>query len=158
MSVEIERIKLKFRPVFREIQSLDRKIYKKKGWIFRRHVHTVEELLNSEHHRKIDSYTNKIGDDIQHWFDAGKLSDVEYEIYLLKREEVEDELDHIHTKIEEREPTWWEEVKDVMQTFVIKVMYNMPEKFRRTLLSYFNNKVNKLIKHIFSSPKKLPKL
>lgn len=156
MSIEHERMSAKFRPVFREMKSLERKIYKKDGWIFVEHKYTIEELLDSEHHHKIYSYTDKIGDDIQKWFDEGKLSDIEEESYYLKRSEVEDELENINAQIEEREPTWWEEVKNVMEEYIVVIMDNMPEELRRTLLSNFKGAM-KMLGNLFSSQAKLPK-
>ncbi len=80
MGLEEERIKSKFRPVFRELKALNKKIDKKDGWIFIEHKYTIEELLDSKHHAKIDSYTAKIGDDILQWYNAGKLSNIEYRV------------------------------------------------------------------------------
>ena len=157
MSIEEERMKTKFRPVFRELKSLERKIYKKEGWFFVEHKHTIEELLDSEHHHKINSYTEKIGDDIQRWFDEGKLGEVEEEMYYLKRTEVEDDLEDINLQIEEREPTWWEEVKGTMREFVVMVMDNMPEELKRTLLSNFKGAM-KMLGKVFSSQPKLPRV
>lgn len=140
MSLEEERMGAKFRPVFRELKSIERKIYKKEGWFFVEHVYTIEELLDSKHHHKINSYTEKIGDDIQIWFDEGKLGEVEEEYYYLKRNEVEDDLEDINAQIEERERTWWEEVKDVMRDYVRVIMDNMPDEFKRKLIESLRNK------------------
>jgi len=154
MSLEIMRMDAKFRPVFREIKALERKIYKKEGLIFTRHIYSVDELLNSEHHRRIYSYTEKIGDDIQHWYDQGKLSEDEEEYYYLKRNEVEDELEDINTQIEEREPTWWENLQGVIIEFVTVIMNNMPESLKRTLLGGVKE-IIKLLRGGISGPKKL---
>ncbi len=156
MNLEQERMSTKFRPVFRELKYIERKIYKKEGWIFIEHKYTIEELLNSEHHNKIDSYTEKIGDDITRWFDAGKLGEVEEEHYYLKRTEVEDKLEDINYQIEDREPTWWEEVKYAMKEYIVVVMDHMPEELRRTLLSNLKGAM-KMLGRVFSSQPKLPK-
>lgn len=156
MSLEEERMRAKFRPVFRELKSLERKIYKKEGLIFVEHKYTIDELLDSEHHHRIYSYTDKIGDDIQNWFDEGKLGEVEEEHYYLKRAEVEDELEDINAQIEEREPTWWEDVKGTMRKFVVIVMDNMPEELKRTLLTNLKGTI-KMLGNLFSSQQKLPK-
>ena len=156
MSLEEERMGAKFRPVFRELKSLERKIYKKEGWIFVEHVYTIEKLLDSKHHHKINSYTEKIGDDIQRWFDEGKLGEAEEEYYYLKRNEVEDELEDINGQIEDREPLWWEKVKGVMLKYVVVIMDNMPEELRRELLSSFKGAM-KMLGNLFSSQARLPK-
>lgn len=156
MSLEEERMRAKFRPVFRELKSLERKIYKKEGLIFLEHKYTIDELLDSEHHHRIYSYTDKIGDDIQNWFDEGKLGEAEEEHYYLKRAEVEDDLEDINAQIEEREPTWWEDVKGTMRKFVVIVMDNMPEELKRTLLTNLKGTI-KMLGNLFSSQQKLPK-
>ncbi len=157
MSLEEERMKAKFRPILREIKALERKIDKKEGLIFVNHKYTVEELLDSEHHRKIHSYADKIGDDITRWFNEGKLSDTEEEMYHLKRSEVEDELEDINDQIENREPTWWEEIKDIMVEYVVIIMDKMPDELKRTLLSNLKGAI-KMLGNIFSPQAKLPKL
>jgi len=67
----------RFKRVFREIEFLERKINKKEGWIFTNHLHSKEELLNSEHHKMIYSITEKIGDDAENWYGRGKLLSLE---------------------------------------------------------------------------------
>ncbi len=154
MSLEEERIKSKFRPVFRELKALNKKIDKKDGWIFIEHKYTIEELLDSKHHAKIDSYTAKIGDDIQQWHDVGKLSNIEEELYYLKRNKVEDKLEYINKDIENREPTWWEEVKYTMKEYIVIIMDNMPDEFKRALLTSAKGAM-KILGKTFSSGNKL---
>jgi hypothetical protein len=50
---ETEIVNRRFKRVFREIEYLGDKIYKQKGLLFKAHVHTIDELLNSQHHRNI---------------------------------------------------------------------------------------------------------
>ena len=154
MSLAQERMRVKFRPVFREIKALKSKIHLKEGWIFVEHKYTIEELLNSTHYQKIDSYTKKIGDDIERWYSEGKLSEEEEIAYLECREEVEDRLDELNMEIESREPTWWEQIKDTMKEFVILIMNNLPDKFGKKLLSYFKSG-KKLLESLFGN---IPKL
>ena len=156
MSLEAERIAAKFRPVFRELKSLERKIDKKDGWFFIEHKYTIDELLESEHHQKINSYTDKIGDDIEKWFNQGRLNEIEEEMYYLKRSEVEDELEDINSRIEEREPTLWEEVKGTMKSYVVIIMDNMPDELKKALLITLADSMKNL-RNIFSSQKHLPK-
>ncbi len=94
--LEQERINAKFRPVFREMKSLRRKIHQKEGIIFVKHVYSIDELLKSSHHQKIDSITKKIGDDMENWYRENKLTNTEEELYYLKRTEIEDELEDIN--------------------------------------------------------------
>ena len=144
MNLEESRMESKFRPVYRELKALDRKIFKQKGFFFVTHSYSISELLNSEHHHKIHSYTEKIGDDINQWYKQGKLSELEERIYLLKRQMVEDELEELNIKIETREPTFWENVQGAMEEFVDVIMTNMPKVLRRMMLPSFQGMINLL--------------
>jgi hypothetical protein len=144
MALELERMKAKFNPVFREMRALRRKIHQQEGWIFVEHRYTQEELLESEHHRKIYSYTDKIGDDIEHWYREGRLSEREEEAYYLLRDRVEEELEEINDEIARREPTWWESFQDAAASFVRSVMENLPEVLRRPLLEGIGSLIRSL--------------
>jgi len=125
---EKKRFRKKFKRVFKEIDYLRDKIYKKERvFLFiKKHKYSQEELLNSFHQEKIISITEKIGDDAKNWYIRGNLSIKEKKIYEECRENVEDELHNIHREIEEREPTWWESFQGVFKKFVILVMNNLP--------------------------------
>jgi thermostable 8-oxoguanine DNA glycosylase len=61
---------------------------------------------------------------------VGKFSEEGKRLYYLKREDVDDALQEVNHKIENRKPTWWEEAKGVLNTFIVKVMANMPDLMR----------------------------
>jgi hypothetical protein len=126
----------KFNRAFREIDYIKTKIYKKQGFLFfKNHVHSVEELLNSEHHGKIYSITEKIGDDAANWYRRGQLGSGGKELYEDKRNEIEAELHQVNLEIMSRQPTWWEEVQGVFSRFVEMVIDNMPDLIAGALLS-----------------------
>ncbi len=84
-------------------------------------------MLQSEHHERINSITEKIGDDVKHWERAkGKLSSF-VQIAYYYRYKVESTLHDVNKAIENREPTWWEQCKDALGGFVVKIMNNLPE-------------------------------
>jgi hypothetical protein len=118
----------KFKIVHREIDFIKVKIHKKKGFLFfKSHVYTEQELLNSEHHNRIYAATVKIGDDATYWYKAGKLSDDGKNTYYNKKSQVETELHRVNLEIEQREPTWWENVRGAFEGFRRIVAANMPE-------------------------------
>jgi hypothetical protein len=126
----------KFNRAFREIDYIKTKIYKKQGFLFfKNHVYSVEELLNSEHHGKIYSVTEKIGDDAANWYRRGQLGPTGKELYEDKRNEIEIQLHQVNLEIMNRQPTWWEEVKGVFTRFVEMVIDNMPDLIAGVLLS-----------------------
>ena len=147
------RIESKFRKVYIEMESLERKIYRKDGFfIFKSHTFSIEELLDSPHHHKIFSITEKIGDDMENWFNAGKLTTEEEEIYYFERDKTDDELHRINMAIEDREPTWWEEIKGPFGEFVIIILNNLPEEFKRHIISSLKKVLLPFLKKIPELP------
>ena len=120
------KFKIKFRKVFYELDYLENKINQTEGIIFKNHRFSQEELIDSPHHKKIDSITRKIGDDASNWYAKGSLSEQGMEVYDDKREEVDEKLHHINNLILNRQPTWWESLKGGLEDFVLKISKNMP--------------------------------
>ena len=140
------RIESKFRKVYIELESLEREIYRKSGFLFfKSHIHTIEELLDSPHHHKVFSITEKIGDDMKSWFNAGKLTTEEEEIYHFERDKTDDELHRINMNIKDREPTLWEEIKVPFVEFGTMILNNLPEEFKSNMLLSFFKKIPKLL-------------
>lgn len=125
----------KFRSVHREIDQIRSKIDLKTGIIFTSHIYSQEELLKSDHHQKIYSICEKIGSDVDNWYNQGKLNEDEEHEYYEEREEIEDELNNINIQIQQREPTWWESAKGALNNFVAIVMKTMPDKLKKRLLT-----------------------
>lgn len=118
----------KFQPVFRELELLQLKINKKSGWfIFKTHIWTQEELFNSEHISKINSITEKIGDDVENWRLNKQLSFIEQGIYNQNRDKVNNELHTTKIKIEERPETFWEEFAKSFGVIIPHIMNHLPE-------------------------------
>ncbi len=121
-----DEIVRKFKPVHREFNLLEDKIFKKQGFIFKTHKFKQEELMSSTHHRKIDSITRKIGSDISYWEMNGRLTADEKRVYLDEREHIDDVLHELNRKIENREPTIWEVISMEATVFLKKIMKNLP--------------------------------
>ena len=153
MSTDSSIIK-KFTKVHLEIERLDGKVNEKSGFLFfKSHVYTIKELLDSPHHQKIFAITEKIGDDVESWYKAGRLSKSEEETYYAERDSVDDELHRVNASIEEREPTWWEVIKGPFTEFVEIILDNLPKEFQRSVLVNFKraflpffNKIPKFLK------------
>lgn len=123
-----------FRPAHREIDFLKVKIKKRSGLlIFKWHDYSIDELLRSEHHSKIDSITRKIGDDASNWYKRGELPESAKDIYEKCKYNLEEELHELNLKIAERKPTWFEQAKGTLQKFVEVIRENMPTPVRNLL-------------------------
>lgn len=149
-----DRFERNFKKVFNEIDLLRNKIYKKDAilWIIPYHVYKKEELLNSEHQRRIYSITEKIGDDVKNWDNQGKLKFGEKTVYNQYRNKVETELLDINYEIENREPTWWEAFQEKFRIFITKIMNNLPT------ISKFLEGIKTILKLAKKLHKFLPKL
>ncbi|MGK7872541.1 MAG: hypothetical protein AB4426_04290, partial [Xenococcaceae cyanobacterium] len=124
----------KFRPAFREIERLENRIYQQDSLlIFKWHRYTIDELINSEHHYKIDSITRKIGDDATVWYKRGEMPQDGQIIYENKKFDLEEALHKVNLQIERRRPTLWEQATGVFNEFVQRVMHNLPELIRTPL-------------------------
>lgn len=122
-----EKFKNKFRKVYNEIESIKSKVNRKEGIFLKNHIYSKEELLNSEHHKKIYSITGKIGDDIKNWHMMGKLSEEGRISYDEERNKTEDMLHKLSLEIESREPTWWESIKGSVSSYILLIMDNIPK-------------------------------
>ncbi len=123
----------KFKPAFNELEKLENKIMKTRGFIITWHVHSIEDLLQSVHHQKLYAITAVVGTDVANWDDAGNLSNEERETYLNERDALEERLSALNQAIELREPTWWESMKYVFLDFNFMLISNLPKiRLRKT--------------------------
>lgn len=146
----IQRIRQRFQQVDRELQVLQDKVHQQQGLLFRSHVYSIEALLASPHHERIDTLTRLIGDHAQHWYAAGQLSEDGHWLYTEQKGEVLGQLAVLNWEIRHRQPTWWEAMREVLGDFVLRVQDNMPELVR-TLLGHW---AARLGRHRLSAPLK----
>ena len=116
----------KFKPAHSELDKLENKIFKTRGFIITWHVYSIEDLLQSTHHQKLYAITAQTGTDISNWNEAGNLSSEEREAYFRERETLEARLLELNQAIAEREPTWWESVKEIFVDFNFMLISNLP--------------------------------
>ena len=150
-------MKSKFQKVYLEIDKIEFKIFRKEGFLFfKSHVFSINELLNSPEHQKIDSITKKIGDDAQIWYKRGKLTVDEEEAYYDEKDKVNEELRKLNKKILNREPTWWEEVKSPFIRFVEIIADNLPDELKLDLISFIKKIAPKYLPNFKEAIKMLP--
>lgn len=111
-----------------------------------KHVYSIEELIDSPHHRKIYSVCEKIGDDVMQWQKTGNLSDDELDAYQAGRGRIQRKLRCVNKEIKEREPTFLEKFLSILEGFVALVAKVLP-----TI-----TKIIKLARLIAGIPKLLP--
>lgn len=138
----------KFGLAEREIGRLSSKIHLQKGaWFFKKHIYSVEELLESEHYDKIFAICEKIGDDVVNWHRHGKLSQEGFDTYQRERDNIRRQLNLLNKEIQNRIPTGWENFLSIFEGFVVIVMKVLPTvaKIIKTVAAYLEIDVSKLL-------------
>ncbi|OUL22793.1 hypothetical protein BV378_22990 [Nostoc sp. RF31YmG] len=127
-------IEVGFQKAFNEVDLLQSKIHQKQGlWIFEIHRYSIEELEKSENHAKIYSITEKLGDDVTNWHNAGKLSDSDFNFYHEQRGKLENKLHIANMQITNRQPTFVEDLFSYLNKVTEKIMDNLPVLIRDIL-------------------------
>jgi hypothetical protein len=125
--MEMRAIKSGFKRAFDEIELLQAKIHLTKGaWIFKLHKYSGAELEKSEHYDKIYAITEKLGDDVKNWHNAGKLSNRELNFYHKQRDILDSRLNGVRLEIISRKPTFLEIFLESFNSFFDAVMLSLP--------------------------------
>jgi hypothetical protein len=103
-----------------ECDAIEDKINVRTGIIFIRHQYTADELWQMC--GRIESFAEKIRDDIEQWDAAGQLPQHIKLIYNHKAEDVHERLEMIAATIEQREPTLWEKVCSFFKRITAKLL------------------------------------
>ena len=108
-----------FAKINNEFDAIEEKMNMRTGFIFVTHQYSCEDLIGAA--SRIESFIGKMGDDLEEWDDIGKLSQKERQLFERKAQESIDRLQSIQWLIENREPTWWENVKSVVRGIIEKL-------------------------------------
>lgn len=146
-----------FDRIFREIAVVQSQINQKNGfWIFKRHIYSQEELLNSPILNKIDAMTQNIGYNLESWAKYGKLGKETQEFYTRKRDEVSSKLNQTNYRIAQRQPTWWEQSGAFFLGATQHILQNLPLIVE--LISITRHRFPGLGKQLLSGMKSVKKL
>lgn len=117
----------KFKPVERELTRLREKVgvTRRKLGLFKVHKFTREEL--DQHLSKIESFVEKIGDDVSQWETSEQLTFFEKSLYMKYRNDIQSRLQDIEAMIEDRNPTFWEDVFSLFTNYTSRIMEYLPE-------------------------------
>lgn len=141
-----------------EIKAIRSKIYQKDSFLFfiEWHKYTQDELLNSTHHKRIQTISEKIKSDVSYQMEAGNFSRNEQKNYQDFKYKTEMALHDVNELIEKREPTFWDRAFGMLQEFVRKisntldisdVLTKLPGSIGKTISKFFG-------KLFLPSPKK----
>lgn len=127
-------LKHKFNRLYSFIDILEIKLNAKSGfWVFKSHIYTYEQLLESKTHKDIYSYSELIHNLVEHWIENNKFDVEERNFYNHERDVFEERLHEINIKMAERQPTWWESLKEPLTKFVVMVMNLLPTRYQSLL-------------------------
>ena len=109
-----------FTKINAECDSIEDRINARTGLVFTKHQYSEDELLEAT--GRIESFVEKINDDFERWEAAKKLSDDVKLAFNRKAGELYQRLEMIHTKIQQRNYTWWEKVCAVFKRIISKLL------------------------------------
>jgi len=105
-----------FAKINTECDAIEKRINARTGLVFTKHQYSDEELLDAA--GRIESFVEKINDDLERWEASRKLSDEVKSAFNRKAGELYQRLETMHTKIQLRNPTWWEKVCTVFKRII----------------------------------------
>jgi chromosome segregation ATPase len=108
-----------FNKIASECNEIEDRINARTGMIFIRHEYTADDLLEATN--RIESFVEKMENDLEDWEAANKLTQQVRQIFNKKAGEVCQRLESLHQMIERRQPTWWEVVCDVFKRILAKL-------------------------------------
>ncbi|HEY9069043.1 MAG TPA: hypothetical protein VIV61_02240 [Candidatus Ozemobacteraceae bacterium] len=115
------RFEAKFRIVYKEIRIMREKADDIAGWLFTRHRYTDQELLESEHLVKLDSYFRKIDDDASNLFCSGNSPEIAKSIYYDLRKQAAKDISELKNSLSSRPLTWWERILSIFKSLLLRL-------------------------------------
>lgn len=113
----------KFKPVYREINSLLKDIDDKEWFLFFSwHTKSQEDLFKSPHHDKIISFSEKISSDTMLLRRKNKISQQGLNVYSKHDENTKKWLVEIEKRIQNRDGTVWENIAGFCKEFTRRVV------------------------------------
>lgn len=114
------RFEAKFRIVYKEIRIMREKAGHIDGWIFTRHRYTDQQLVDSEHMAKLDSFFRKIDDDANNLFCSGNVPVIAKNIYYDLRKQVSNDIAELRNDLSTRPLTWWEQILSTFKNLLLR--------------------------------------
>jgi hypothetical protein len=109
-----------FGKVNAECDAIEQRIDARTGFVFTKHQYSDDDLLEAV--MRINSFVKKMRDDLEEWEAINRLSQQVKVAFNKKAGEVQERLELIQMKIEQREPTWWEKICSVFRQIVSKLL------------------------------------
>jgi len=105
-----------FAKINTECDAIEKRINARTGLVFTKHQYSDDELLDAA--GRIESFVEKIDDDLERWEASHKLSDDVRLTYNRKASELYQRLEMMRTKIQQRNPTFWGKICTVFKRII----------------------------------------
>jgi len=109
-----------FAKINTECDAIEDRINARSGLVFIKHQYSDDELLEAA--GRIESFIEKVSDDLDRWEVAKKLSEDAKLIFNRKAGELYQRLEMMHMKIKQRSHTWFEKVCEVFKRIISKLL------------------------------------
>lgn len=109
-----------FKKINSECDAIEDRIRARTGFIFIKHQYSSDELYEAA--SRIESFVEKMSDDIEMWDSANQLNQQVKLQFSRKAQEIYRRLESLQFSIENREPTWWEKVSTVFKRILSKIL------------------------------------
>jgi len=137
-------IETKFKKVFLEIDSLEKKINKDEyRSFFKSNKYNIEGLMSNINYKNIYNFTRVIGDNVAILSSKGHLSMEDEKAYQKERNRVDYELHRVHLLMEE-DKRFWKNSSEIFDEFQDKIMNNLPFNPKRTKWTIIKRFISKL--------------
>lgn len=117
---DVRYIQNGFSKINAECDSIEQRVRKCSGLIFIKHQYSNEYLLEAG--SRIESFVEKMKDDLEEWDSLGNLSQKASDLFTRKANEVYERLEAIHDSIAARRLTWWEKVCETFKRILAKLL------------------------------------
>jgi hypothetical protein len=109
-----------FSKINQECDAIEENIRATTGFVFVKHQYSEEELWESS--ERIESFIEKMKDDLDQWDAENRLSQRTRLVFNQKAQAVYERLEKIRLLIQEREPTLWEKICSVFRRIFDKLL------------------------------------
>jgi len=102
-----------FSKIDNEFDAIERNMKMRTGFLFNKYQYTSDDLCCAI--GRIKTFAEKMGEDLEEWEAVNKLTEQVQSFFNKKVRELYQRLEYLQIEIIQREPTWWEKVKEIIK-------------------------------------------
>jgi len=109
-----------FAKINSECDAIEEKMELRTGLVFIKYQYSSEDLFSALN--RVKTYLEKMSDDLDEWVIVNKANQKVKSLFEKKAEETYQRMESLYAFIEQREPTWWEKVKEIFKWIFGKLL------------------------------------